>query len=76
MVRECGAERNDGALSVARYLLPASRFPLPASLAPRPSFTFSATYSSFGLMTANWFSVTYYYGFIGYSRWGPRSRVR
>jgi len=27
-------------------------------------------------MTANWFSVTYYYGFIGYCRWGPRSRVR
>ena len=54
--------------------LPSSRFPLPPSLFPL--FTFSARHSSFASMTARWFGATYYFVFIGYSRWGPRSRVR
>jgi len=30
----------------------------------------------FGNMTGNWFIATYYFGFFGYSRWGPGSRVQ
>jgi len=37
---------------------------------------FPPVISYFASMTANWFGATYYYVFIGYSRWGPRSRVR
>ena len=60
--------------SVFRFPLPASRFPLPPSRFPL--FTFSLVLSTFASMTARWFGATYYYVFIGYSRWGPRSRVR
>ena len=55
-----------------------SKFELPLvpPLAVKSPLYFPPIISYFASMTANWFGATYYFGFIGYSRWGPRSRVR
>jgi hypothetical protein len=42
----------------------------------RALFTFPPACSRFGNMTGNWFIATYYFGFFGYSRRGPGSRVQ
>ena len=59
------------ALSVSLFPLP-----LPSSLFPLPALYFLAETFYLRFMTARWFGATYYFVFIGYSRWGPRSRVR
>ena len=54
--------------------LPADGYPLPASRIPL--FTLERTLPMLFRVNSFALSASYYYGFFGYNRWGPRSSVR